>query len=111
MDHSHFDALARLASSSRRMTFATILAATGGLVTLSTVGAKQKKGGQDCGKKARQRCNADAATCRTRILGDCVDDPATCQASAACCDRCSADGLLTCLLDLRNSGVVPRSMA
>ena len=111
MDHSHFDALARLASSSRRTTFATLLAATGGLTALAGGEAKRKHGGQGCGKKARQRCNADAATCRTRILGDCVDDPATCQASAACCDRCSADGLLTCLLDLRNSGVVPRSMA
>jgi hypothetical protein len=102
MDSNHFDALARTASSSRRATLATMLAAAGGLTALATGEAKQKKG-KDCGKKERQRCNADAETCRSLILAQCELDPAGCQALAACCDTCSADGLLRCALELQTT--------
>jgi len=104
MDRNHVDALARIASSSRRSTLAAMLAAAGGLAVLTTGEAKQKNKkntGKDCGKKERQRCNADAETCRTLILGQCQADPALCQGQAACCDACSADGLLRCLLELQ----------
>ncbi len=40
MDSNHFDALARIASTSRRATFATMLAATGTLAVLTTGEAK-----------------------------------------------------------------------
>lgn len=103
MDSNHFDALARTASSSRRSAVTAMLAAAGSLAVLTTGEAKKKKKGQDCGKKERQRCAADAATCRTLILGQCQSDPATCQAQAACCDACSADGLLRCLLNLQTA--------
>ena len=63
----------------------------------------RKKKGKDCGKKERQRCNADAETCRSLILAQCELDPAGCQALAACCDTCSADGLLRCALELQTT--------
>jgi hypothetical protein len=106
MDSNHFDALTRIASSSRRITLAGMLAAAGGLATLTTGEAKQK--GQDCGKKARQRCNADAETCRTLILSQCQAEPASCQAQAACCAACSADGLLNCVLALQTTMAAAR---
>jgi hypothetical protein len=108
MDSNHFDALARTASSSRRATFATLAAAASGLAVLSTGEAKQKKKGQDCGKKEQQRCNADAETCRSLILAQCELDPAGCQALAACCDACSADGLLRCALELQSTMAAAR---
>jgi hypothetical protein len=108
MDSNHFDALARIASSSRRATFATMLAAAGGLAALATGEAKQKKKGKDCGKKERQRCNADAETCRNLILAQCELEPASCQAVAACCDTCSADGLLRCALQQQSTMAAAR---
>jgi hypothetical protein len=103
MDSNHFDALARISSSSRRATFATMLAAAGGLAALTTGEARKKKKGQDCGKKEQQRCNADAASCRSLILAQCELDPAICEQQAACCDTCSADGLLRCALELQTT--------
>ena len=100
MDSNHFDAIVRIASSSRRSTVATMLAATGGLAALTMGEAKQKKKGQDCGKKERQRCAADAEACRAVLLARCEADPASCQAQAGCCAACSADGMLNCLLAL-----------
>lgn len=84
MDSSHFDALARITSSSRRSALAAMLAATGGLAALTAGEARQKQKGQDCGKKARKRCNTDAETCRILILANCEAEPAICQAQAAC---------------------------
>ena len=108
MNSTHADARARIASSSRRATFATMLAAAGGLVALATGEAKKQKKGKGCGQKERQRCNADAETCRGLILAQCEVEPASCQALAACCDSCSADGLLRCALEQQSTMAAAR---
>jgi hypothetical protein len=102
MDSNHFDALARVASSSRRSTVAAMLATAGGLAALTTGEARRKKKSQNCGKKERKRCKADTESCRAAVLADCGGSPTYCEARANCCEECSADGMLTCLLALES---------
>lgn len=103
MDHDHFDSLARTFVPSRRFALTALLAATGGFAGLVTGDArKKKKRAANCGKKDTQRCTADAATCRTLLLANCADDGGACEKLATCCDACSADGLLSCLMTLQN---------
>ena len=103
MDHHRFAALARTFAPSRRSALAILLAAGSGLAGRTPGAARKKKHGPDCGKLARQRCSADAARCRSLYLPSCQLEPAECEAAAACCDSCAADGLLLCLLELQST--------
>ncbi len=104
MDHYRFDSLAHTFVPSRRSALTTFVAATSGLAGLVTGEARRKKKrATNCGKKATQRCTADAATCRTLFLANCADVDGACEKLATCCDNCSADGLLSCLMTLQNS--------
>lgn len=62
------------------------------------VESARKGQGKKCGKKEQQRCSADAADCRAQILLICGDNAQCVASGTPCCDACSADGLLTCLL-------------
>ena len=90
-------------SPSRRTVLAMLLAGSGGLAGRGPGEARKGRMGPDCGKQARKRCTADAAQCRKLYLPSCQLEPAQCEAAATCCDTCSADGLLRCLLALQNS--------
>lgn len=53
----------------------------------------------DCGKREQQRCSADAEACKVTVQPLCNDlSAAECIAIRACCDACSAEGFLTCLV-------------
>jgi hypothetical protein len=104
MDHDHVDSLAPTVVPSRRSALAALVAAISGVAgVVSGEARSRKKKGQDCGKKERQRCSADVATCRTLLLANCADEGGACETLATCCDACSADGLLTCLIQLQNA--------
>lgn len=96
MDLHHFTALAQTLAPSRRSPRATLVATAGRFSGRAR--ARGKKKGPDCGKRAQQRCSSDVETCRTMIMGRCEDPPEYCLTLAACCDTCSANGVLTCLL-------------
>lgn len=73
-----------------------ILAARG---VFPGVGAARKKKGKSCKKQETQRCNTDAAACKNTVaLGCDPGDPTNCAAEKTCCDSCSANGFITCLL-------------
>ena len=62
------------------------------------VTSARKKQGKKCKQNERRRCNADAETCKAQVLDAC-DGNAECVLGAnACCDTCSADGFVTCVL-------------
>ena len=64
-----------------------------------TDSAAKRKSGNTCKKKEKQRCSNDAAACRNTVqLGCDPGDPTNCAAEQDCCDNCSANGFLTCLL-------------
>ena len=62
------------------------------------VTSTRKKQGKKCRQQEAQRCSADAAACRTQVLAICGDNAECIAGGNLCCDTCSADGLLTCLL-------------
>jgi hypothetical protein len=73
-----------------------ILAARGAFPGVSTA---RKKKSKSCKKQETQRCNTDAAACKNTVaLGCAPGDPTDCAAEKACCDTCSANGFITCLL-------------
>jgi type IV secretory pathway VirD2 relaxase len=96
-----FAALRRHAAEgvSRRTSLLTLggaaLAAT---VAKPDVSEAKKKKGQDCKKKAKQRCANDAAACRAQIPAACADDPNCTGLATFCCEACSGNGFITCLL-------------
>jgi hypothetical protein len=102
MSTSAFDAVTRTAAAgvSRRRSLLTLGgAALAAGVTNAGVSEAKKKKGKDCKKKEKQRCTNDAAACKTSIQPLCdPGDPAGCLQAQACCEECSADGFLTCLL-------------
>jgi hypothetical protein len=87
---------------SRRISLARlgVALATAAVVVAGKVEAKKKKkSGNACQKKERQRCSKDAAACRNTVqLGCAPSDPTNCAEEQACCDACTANGFLTCLL-------------
>jgi hypothetical protein len=102
MNTNAFDAITRRAAEgiSRRRSLLTLggaaLAAT--IATPKLSEAKKKKG-KDCKKKEKQRCSKDAAACKATIQPLCdPGDPATCLILQNCCEECSANGFLTCLI-------------
>jgi hypothetical protein len=85
------------ASITRRGSLLTLSAAAIGAATAPS-GSDAKKKGQDCGKKAKQRCTNDAASCKAFTPTVCSDGNPTCIAIATqCCEKCSANGFLTCI--------------
>jgi hypothetical protein len=66
--------------------------------TRDVSGAK-KKSGDKCKKKEKQRCSNDAAACKNTVALGCDPmDPTNCAAEKECCDTCSANAFITCLL-------------
>jgi hypothetical protein len=62
------------------------------------VSGAKKKNGKDCKKKERQRCSSDAAACKAFVPVACEGSADCIIAATLCCEECSADGFLTCLL-------------
>jgi hypothetical protein len=66
------------------------------------IGAAKKKGkkkGQDRKNKEKQRCSKDAAACKATVQTLCEpSDPATCLIIQNCCEECSANGFVECLI-------------
>jgi hypothetical protein len=62
-----------------------------------------RKKGKSSKKKNKKRCKKDAAACKTTIqVALCPDaDPALCIAAQKCCDTCSANGFLVCLITIQ----------
>jgi hypothetical protein len=106
MDLNHFEALAGTVTPPRRSTLATLVATATSFSGRAR--AKGKKKGPNCGKSAQQRCSNDVETCRAMFLGRCEDSPEYCLTIAACCDTCSADGMLTCLQQLEENTTAAR---
>jgi hypothetical protein len=93
------------AALSRRASLLTLGgAALAASVTNAGVSEAKKKG-KDCKKKEKQRCSNDAAACINTFLAVCELTPPECAALQACCDECSSDGVLTCLLAASASAV------
>jgi hypothetical protein len=103
MSTQMFDTVTRrVAGLSRRRSLLSLggaaLAATVTSPRLSAAKKKNKKGA-DCKQKEKQRCSKDAAACKATITPLCSpDNPAACLAVQACCEECSANGLVTCFL-------------
>jgi len=64
----------------------------------SEVTSARTKQGKKCRQKEAQRCSADASVCRAQVITLCGGDPECIALGSPCCDTCSADGVLTCLL-------------
>lgn len=96
---SAFDTFAREAASgvSRRGSLLTIggAALAAGVTNAGVSVAKKKK---TCKKKQNQRCNNDAAGCRAQVPAACNNNPECVAEASLCCDTCSANGFLTCLI-------------
>jgi hypothetical protein len=62
--------------------------------------AKKKKKSGDRGKdKEKKRCNKDAEACKDTVQTLCDPaDPATCLIIQNCCEECSANGFVECLI-------------
>jgi hypothetical protein len=58
----------------------------------------RKNQGKKCRQKEQQRCTADAAACRPLVLAACGNNEECVADAIACCDACSAEGFVTCLL-------------
>jgi hypothetical protein len=104
MNSRAFEALTRRTAGgiSRRSSLLSLggaaLAAT--LVTGDVTAAKKKKkSGDKCKEKETKRCNKDAASCKDTVQPLCDPaDPATCLILQNCCEECSANGFLECLI-------------
>jgi hypothetical protein len=100
MSTNAFDALTREAAAgvSRRGSLLTLgSAALAASAASPDVGVAKKKG-QNCKKKEKQRCTNDAAACVAEAPAACQGN-ADCIAEAiSCCDTCSANEFLTCLI-------------
>jgi hypothetical protein len=112
MSTQSFTTLTRHAAAviSRRaslLSFGGAALGTAAAVASPSVSGAGKKG-EDCKSKARQRCTRDAAGCRAMGPDLCDNDP-TCIAQVTfCCDTCSANGFLTCLLGAQNTAAMAR---
>jgi hypothetical protein len=104
MNSTAFDILTRFMAEgiSRRSSLRTLggaaLAAT--MASPDVGAAKKKKKNGDKGKdKEKKRCSKDAAACKDTIQPLCDPaDPATCLIIQNCCEECSANGFLECLI-------------
>jgi hypothetical protein len=62
--------------------------------------SEARKKGKSSKKRNRKRCKKDAAACKTTIqVALCPDaDPALCITAQKCCDTCSVNGVMVCLI-------------
>jgi hypothetical protein len=109
MSPSAVDVVAREAAerASRRKSILAVGMAVlaAGAANAGVTEAKKKKG-KDCKKKEKQRCANDAAACKPVVAAECgMADPAECLALQNCCDQCSANGFLTCLIGVSAASV------
>ena len=95
IDASARDAVER---ASRRKSLLAMGLAVLAAKAATTGVTEAKKKGPDCKKKEKQRCSKDAAACRPQVAAICELEPAQCLAAQNCCDECSANGVLTCIL-------------
>lgn len=58
----------------------------------------RKKRNRQCLAKEEDRCSADVATCRTQVLVACGSNDQCVADATPCCETCSADGFVSCLL-------------
>lgn len=103
MNSRAFEAVTRRAADvvSRRSSLLALSGAALATVAGSGVSEAKKKSGNKCKKKEKNRCSNDAADCKTTILSQTLcdgSDPAGCLEAQACCEECSANGFLVCLL-------------
>lgn len=101
MDMQSFDAVARRTadSISRRRSLLTLGGATLGVTLARPATSEAKKQGKKCKKKERKRCNKDATECRVTVQALCQPPGSPeCLALQTCCDTCSADGFIACLI-------------
>ncbi len=100
MNTESFDTVTRLAAEgiSRRRSLITLGSAAIVATVTRPSASEAKKKGPDCKKKEKQRCASDAAACRATLAPFCAGDPTTCIILGACCDTCSSNGFLTCLI-------------
>lgn len=105
MNSTAFDTVMRRLGEgvSRRGSLLTLggaaVAATMASPDVSGAKKKGKKKGQDCKNKEKQRCNKDAEACKDTIQPLCdPGDPATCLILQNCCEECSANGFIECLI-------------
>lgn len=63
-----------------------------------------KKKGKQCGTLEEQRCAADAAVCQQVLLAECGSNEQCVADNTPCCETCSADGFLACVLNNSNAG-------
>jgi ribonuclease HI len=89
--------------SRRRSLVALGGAALGAALTRPGAGEAKKKGNK-CKDKEKKRCSNDVASCKAAIQAlQCPKvDASLCAALQACCDSCSANGFLVCLLPLQS---------
>jgi hypothetical protein len=60
---------------------------------------KKKKSGNKGKDKEKKRCSKDAAACKNTVQPLCDPaDPAACLIIQNCCEECSANGFLECLI-------------
>lgn len=107
MSSSVVDTLARetIEQASRRKSLLAlgmaVLAA--GATTAGVTEAKKK--GKSCKQKQKQRCSNDAAACKPQVAAICQLSPAQCLAAQNCCDQCSANGVLTCIVGISAASI------
>ncbi|MCA9863230.1 MAG: hypothetical protein R2853_05950 [Thermomicrobiales bacterium] len=58
----------------------------------------RKKRNTQCLAKEEDRCSADAAACRTQVLVVCGSNDQCVADATPCCETCSANGFVSCLL-------------
>lgn len=105
MNSRAFETLTRLTAEgiSRRSSLLTLggaaLAATMATPDVGQAKNKKKKNGDKCKDKEKNRCNNDAEACKDTVQPLCDPaDPATCLILQNCCEECSANGFLECLI-------------
>jgi hypothetical protein len=105
MNSRAFETLTRRTAEgiSRRSSLLTLggaaLAATMATPDVGQAKKNKKKSGDKCKDKEKKRCNNDAADCKDTIQPLCDPaDPGTCLILQNCCDECSANGFLECLI-------------
>jgi hypothetical protein len=101
MDTNAFDTVTRAATAavSRRGSLLMLGgAALGAAGATPSVGEAKKKKGKDCKKKAKQRCSNDTAACIAEAPVACEGDAECIADVIGCCNNCSANAFLTCLI-------------
>lgn len=90
----------QVAGASRRqslMALGSAVLAASAPAEVTAAGKKGKKN-KKCKKKSKRQCKHDAAACKPKVASICGLTPAQCLEAVNCCNECSANGFLTCLV-------------